>query len=415
MSNTISASIFQVSQRGDTLARWTSFNPVLADRELVLETDTNKFKIGNGVDNYLDLPYGGIIGPTGPQATSINVVGQVAEVSELPISGAAVNDAYYVSAEGTLYGWNGSAWVNLGPVQGPIGPTGPVGVTGPVGDFGPTGPTGPGGEGSVGPTGPAGDSGPIGPTGPQGPGGTGPTGPTGPLGPTGTGGIGPTGPTGAPSTEAGPTGPTGPTGPGGEGSVGPTGPIGDVGPTGPTGPGGEGSVGPTGPTGAPSTEIGPTGPTGPIGLTGATGPTGADSTVEGPVGPTGPTGPGGGGDVTLDGEETLTNKRVPPRVVTTTTTATLTPNLASGDVFLITNQSGALTIAAPTGTPLEGERIIIRYRDNGTTRAITWNATYTGIGVILPTATVPSKTTYVGCLYNSNLNRWDVTAITTQA
>ena len=50
--------------RGDTLARWTTFNPVLADRELVLETDTNQFKIGDGTSDYLDLPYGGLVGPS---------------------------------------------------------------------------------------------------------------------------------------------------------------------------------------------------------------------------------------------------------------------------------------------------------------------------------------------------------------
>jgi hypothetical protein len=55
---TISASVFQLSFRGDTLARWTSFNPVLADREFVLETDTGQFKVGDGTTAYLGLPYG---------------------------------------------------------------------------------------------------------------------------------------------------------------------------------------------------------------------------------------------------------------------------------------------------------------------------------------------------------------------
>ena len=90
---TISASIFQLSLRGDTLARWTSFNPVLADREMVLEKDTGKFKIGNGVTPYLSLPYGGIVGPTGPQGTSINLKGTVATVGNLPPTGNVVNDA----------------------------------------------------------------------------------------------------------------------------------------------------------------------------------------------------------------------------------------------------------------------------------------------------------------------------------
>ena len=38
---TITSSIFQLSLRGDTAARWASFNPVLAAREMVLETDTS--------------------------------------------------------------------------------------------------------------------------------------------------------------------------------------------------------------------------------------------------------------------------------------------------------------------------------------------------------------------------------------
>lgn len=107
MSNTISASIFQLSLRGDTLARWTTFNPVLADREIVLETDTGQFKIGDGTTAYLDLPYGGIVGPTGPQGTSIVFKGSVATVEDLPTEGNEVNDAYLVEADGNLYIWDG--------------------------------------------------------------------------------------------------------------------------------------------------------------------------------------------------------------------------------------------------------------------------------------------------------------------
>ncbi len=59
----------QIQLRGGTLAEWTSANPIIAIREMVLETDTDKFKIGNGVDNYLDLPYGGLVGPQGETGT----------------------------------------------------------------------------------------------------------------------------------------------------------------------------------------------------------------------------------------------------------------------------------------------------------------------------------------------------------
>ena len=54
-----------IQLRGDTASAWTAANPVLADREMALETDTDKFKIGNGTDQWDELPYGGIVGPTG--------------------------------------------------------------------------------------------------------------------------------------------------------------------------------------------------------------------------------------------------------------------------------------------------------------------------------------------------------------
>ena len=43
--------------RGDSKANWVSVNPVLSNRETVVETDTLKFKIGNGVSTYTQLPY----------------------------------------------------------------------------------------------------------------------------------------------------------------------------------------------------------------------------------------------------------------------------------------------------------------------------------------------------------------------
>jgi hypothetical protein len=150
----------------------------------------------------------GATGPTGPQATTAVLRGTVANVGALP-AGASNNDTYYVTAASSMYAWNGTAWVNVGPIYGPTGPTGPQGVQGNQGaDSTVTGPTGP--------TGVKGDAGTNGATGA-----TGPTGPKGDTGPSG----GPTGPTGA----AGVTGPMGDTGPKGE--VGDTGPAGASGVT----------------------------------------------------------------------------------------------------------------------------------------------------------------------------------------
>jgi len=60
MTTHLGGSVIQLSLRGDTLARWTEFNPVLGERELVLETDTRRFKMGDGVTDYLALAYAGV-------------------------------------------------------------------------------------------------------------------------------------------------------------------------------------------------------------------------------------------------------------------------------------------------------------------------------------------------------------------
>jgi hypothetical protein len=107
--------------------------------------------------------------------------------------------------------------------------------------------------------------------------------------------------------------------------------------------------------------------------------------------------------------------RINPRVSSTASTATLTPDISSFDQYNLTAQAVGLTVAAPTGTPLDGNKLIIRILDNATSQTISWNATYTAFGVLLPTATILSKTTYIGCVYNSANTRWDVLAVVTQA
>lgn len=46
-----------IRTRGDTAANWTAANPVLASREMGLETDTQKIKVGDGVTAWNSLPY----------------------------------------------------------------------------------------------------------------------------------------------------------------------------------------------------------------------------------------------------------------------------------------------------------------------------------------------------------------------
>ena len=130
-------------------------------------------------------------GVTGAQGTDIHFIGSVAAVENLPPTGNSNNDAYIVDADGNLYVWDGSAWVDAGQIVGPQGDTGPQGA---IGDTGPQGDQGL--QGIQGIQGVQGDTGLTGDTGPQGA--TGDTGPQGLTGDTGLqGATGDTGPAGA--------------------------------------------------------------------------------------------------------------------------------------------------------------------------------------------------------------------------
>lgn len=119
--------------------------------------------------------------------------------------------------------------------------------------------------------------------------------------------------------------------------------------------------------------------------------------------------------VTLAATQTLTNKRVTPRIGTEASSATSTPTADTVDQWNVTALAVADTFAAPTGTPTDGQKLIIRIKDNGTARALAWNAIYRPIGNPLPTTTVISKTLYVGFLYNAADSKWDCVATAQEA
>ena len=103
-----------------------------------------------------------------------------------------------------------------------------------------------------------------------------------------------------------------------------------------------------------------------------------------------------------------------PRVTSVTSTTTLTVDSSTTDQAVITAQSGNLTIASPTGSPVDGQKLIIRVKAVGTS-VITWNAIFRQIGTTLPTPTTAGKTIYVACIYNSLDTKWDVVAVAEEA
>jgi hypothetical protein len=196
----------------------------------------------------------GIEGPQGSQGqagASVTLKGSVATTSLLPATGNTIGDSYIVDADGNLWVWNGTTWIDAGQIVGPQGPQGIQGIQGVKGDTGETGPQGL--KGDTGLQGPKGDTGDTGATGPQGLQGVqGETGLTGQTGLTGLKG------------DKGDTGETGPAGLQGiqgiQGEVGPQGPQGIQGPIGNTGPAGtngtngtNGAQGPAGTNGTAAT------------------------------------------------------------------------------------------------------------------------------------------------------------------
>lgn len=106
---------------------------------------------------------------------------------------------------------------------------------------------------------------------------------------------------------------------------------------------------------------------------------------------------------------TLANKRITPRVVSVTVSATPTINTDNGDFFEITGQNTAITSFTSnlSGTPTNGQTLWIAITDNGTARAITWGASFEASGnIALPTTTVISTRLDVAFIWNTVTSKW---------
>jgi len=110
---------------------------------------------------------------------------------------------------------------------------------------------------------------------------------------------------------------------------------------------------------------------------------------------------------------------ITPRIQAITTATTITPTSATADIYEVTALASNTTIAIPSGSPVDGQKLTLRFTSNGTGGwTFTWTTSaggYRVIGTTLPTTIVASKTIYVGCIYNSAAAFWDVVAVGTQA
>lgn len=128
----------------------------------------------------------------------------------------------------------------------------------------------------------------------------------------------------------------------------------------------------------------------------------------------------------LTSTNTLTNKRVTPRVnAQTTTSSPWGWNSDSYDQQSFSALANALTISVDAGTPTDGQKAVLRFKDNGSSRTITFtggsskafrdcSGQLTSSGSDWTLATTNSKTSFVGCIYNGADSRWDVVAVVTE-
>ena len=117
---------------------------------------------------------------------------------------------------------------------------------------------------------------------------------------------------------------------------------------------------------------------------------------------------------TISSTNTLTNKRITPRVTTEASSATPTINTDNSDAHSITALAADITSMSTnlSGTPTDFQKLIIRIKDDGTAREIDWGNSFEANGVALPTTTTISKLLTVGFIYNGS--KWGCVAVSNE-
>lgn len=109
------------------------------------------------------------------------------------------------------------------------------------------------------------------------------------------------------------------------------------------------------------------------------------------------------------GKVKLTGGQV-PRIYSTTSTTSLPVNSDLYDTLLVTSLVSNISIANDTGTPYDGQRLLIRITAAGSSYSIGFANGFRYCGVSPPASSTNGYTYYYGCVYNALISKWDIIA-----
>jgi len=97
--------------------------------------------------------------------------------------------------------------------------------------------------------------------------------------------------------------------------------------------------------------------------------------------------------------------------VTTSTTSASTYTIAATTQQMEFTALAANLTLYTSGSPNDGQKLIIRIIDNGSPETLTFNSVFNFGGLVTaPTTTVASKYLYLGFIYNGTTSKWDCVA-----
>ena len=111
-------------------------------------------------------------------------------------------------------------------------------------------------------------------------------------------------------------------------------------------------------------------------------------------------------------QQTLTNKRITPRVASSLNPASVTPNGDTTDLVVVTGLAQTLSIGNPTGSPTDGQQLRIRILDTGSAQALAFAGGYQGGSLGLPATSIGSASLslMLTLQFDNSLTKWRLTS-----